>query len=135
VEGVVKQHSGFEDLVDATDHLGRGRRAYAERAWRDAYEALSLADGEGGLRAEDLEHLATSATCSDGRTSGCAVSSEPVHDRGVVEAAPGLYFVGRPFLYGFTSSLIGGVGRDAEHIVKHIASAGSNGRRGAEPEV
>jgi putative flavoprotein involved in K+ transport len=60
---------------------------------------------------------------------------EPVHDRGVVEAAPGLYFVGRPFLYGFTSSLIGGVGRDAEHIAKHIASAGSNGRRGAEPEV
>jgi putative flavoprotein involved in K+ transport len=47
---------------------------------------------------------------------------EPVHDRGVVGAAPGLYFVGRPFLYGFTSSLIGGVGRDAEHIAKHIAS-------------
>ena len=50
---------------------------------------------------------------------------EPVHDRGVVAAAPGLYFVGRPFLYGFTSSLIGGVGRDAEHIARHIASAGS----------
>jgi putative flavoprotein involved in K+ transport len=48
---------------------------------------------------------------------------EPVHDRGVVEAEPGLYFVGRPFLYGFTSSLIGGVGRDAEHVVRHIASA------------
>jgi putative flavoprotein involved in K+ transport len=54
---------------------------------------------------------------------------EPVHDRGVVEAAPGLYFVGRPFLYGFTSSLLGGVGRDAEHIARHIASAGPNGRR------
>jgi putative flavoprotein involved in K+ transport len=48
---------------------------------------------------------------------------EPLHERGVVEAQPGLYFVGRPFLYGFTSSLIGGVGRDAEHIVEHIASA------------
>ena len=45
---------------------------------------------------------------------------EPVHDRGVVESAPGLYFVGRPFLYGFTSSLIGGVGRDAKHIANHI---------------
>ena len=52
---------------------------------------------------------------------------EPVQDRGVVGASPGLYFVGRPFLYGFTSSLIGGVGRDAEHIAKHIAS-GQNGR-------
>jgi putative flavoprotein involved in K+ transport len=49
---------------------------------------------------------------------------EPVHDRGVVEAAPGLYFVGWPFLYG---SLIGGVGRGAEHIAEHIAS-GQNGR-------
>jgi putative flavoprotein involved in K+ transport len=54
---------------------------------------------------------------------------EPVHDRGVVEAAPGLYFVGRPFLYGFTSSLLGGVGRDAEHIARHIGSAGPNGPR------
>ena len=52
---------------------------------------------------------------------------EPVQDRGVVVPSPGLYFVGRPFLYGFTSSLIGGVGRDAEHIAKHIAS-GQNGR-------
>jgi putative flavoprotein involved in K+ transport len=47
---------------------------------------------------------------------------EPVHDRGVVTGAPGLYFVGRPFLYGFTSSLIGGVGRDAEHVARHIAA-------------
>jgi putative flavoprotein involved in K+ transport len=47
---------------------------------------------------------------------------EPMHDRGVVAAEPGLYFVGRPFLYGFTSSLIGGVGRDAEHVADHIAS-------------
>ena len=51
---------------------------------------------------------------------------EPVHDRGVVPAEPGLDFLGRPFLYGFTSSLIGGVGRDAEHIARHIASQGSS---------
>jgi putative flavoprotein involved in K+ transport len=47
---------------------------------------------------------------------------EPVQERGVVASAPGLYFLGRFFLYAFTSSLIGGVGRDAEHIAKHIAS-------------
>jgi putative flavoprotein involved in K+ transport len=57
---------------------------------------------------------------------------EPVHDRGVVEAEPGLFFVGRPFLYGFTSSLIGGVGRDAEHIAKRIAAAERNGGRRRE---
>jgi putative flavoprotein involved in K+ transport len=53
---------------------------------------------------------------------------EPLHERGVVEGQPGLYFVGRPFLYGFTSSLIGGVGRDAEHVVEHIASRPGRGR-------
>ena len=47
---------------------------------------------------------------------------EPRYDRGVVENQPGLYFVGRFFLFGFTSGLLGGVGRDAEHIARHIAS-------------
>jgi putative flavoprotein involved in K+ transport len=46
----------------------------------------------------------------------------PIHDRGVVESEPGLYFVGTYFLYSLSSLLIGGVGRDAEHIVRHLAS-------------
>jgi putative flavoprotein involved in K+ transport len=54
---------------------------------------------------------------------------EPVHDRGVVAAEPGLYFVGRPFQFAFTSSLIGGVGRDAEYVVQQIAAAAANGHR------
>ena len=41
-------------------------------------------------------------------------------DRGIVAAEPGLYFVGRPFLYAFNSHTIGGVGRDAAHVVEHI---------------
>jgi putative flavoprotein involved in K+ transport len=46
----------------------------------------------------------------------------PIHDRGIVEACPGLYFVGLPFLYSLSSALLGGVGRDARHIVEHIVS-------------
>jgi len=45
----------------------------------------------------------------------------PVHDRGVVGSEPGLYFMGLVFLYSLSSALIGGVGRDAEYIAKHIA--------------
>ena len=41
-------------------------------------------------------------------------------DRGIVAAEPGLYFVGRPFLYAFNSHTIGGVGRDAAHVAEHI---------------
>jgi putative flavoprotein involved in K+ transport len=48
----------------------------------------------------------------------------PMHDRGVVRTEPGLYFVGLFFLYAATSSLIGGAGRDAEHVVKAIAAGG-----------
>ena len=44
----------------------------------------------------------------------------PIHDRGIVESCPGLYFVGLPFLYSLSSALLGGVGRDAQHIVDHI---------------
>jgi putative flavoprotein involved in K+ transport len=44
----------------------------------------------------------------------------PMHDRGAVVSEPGLFFVGLPFQYAFTSSLIGGVGRDAEYVVERL---------------
>jgi putative flavoprotein involved in K+ transport len=46
----------------------------------------------------------------------------PVQYRGVARSAPGLYFVGLLFLHSFTSMLIGGAGRDAERVAKHIAA-------------
>ena len=48
-------------------------------------------------------------------------AGEPVHQHGVA-SEPGLYFVGLDFLYSFTSENVGGVGRDAKHIARHIAS-------------
>jgi putative flavoprotein involved in K+ transport len=47
---------------------------------------------------------------------------EPIHRRGIVESQPGLYFVGLFFLYAMSSGFLPGVGRDAEHIVKDIAT-------------
>ncbi|WP_254528453.1 flavin-containing monooxygenase [Natrinema gelatinilyticum] len=47
---------------------------------------------------------------------------EPVHDRGVVPDAPGLYFVGLFFLYSMTSSLFTGVDRDARYVVDHLTT-------------
>jgi len=46
----------------------------------------------------------------------------PIHERGVVESEPGLYFVGLEFLYAMSSVMVHGVGRDAQHIADHIAS-------------
>jgi len=59
---------------------------------------------------------------------------EPRHERGVVRSEPGLYFIGLFFLSAGSSSLIGGVGRDARRIARHIASRRAAGP-GAEREV
>jgi putative flavoprotein involved in K+ transport len=44
----------------------------------------------------------------------------PRHERGIAPV-PGLYFAGLPFQYSFSSMLLGGVGRDARYIARHIA--------------
>jgi len=59
---------------------------------------------------------------------------EPRHERGVVRSEPGLYFIGLFFLSTGSSSLLGGVGRDAGHIARHIASQRAEGG-GAEQEA
>jgi putative flavoprotein involved in K+ transport len=58
-------------------------------------------------------------------------SGYPIHHRGVVDAAPGLYFLGLPFQYTPTSEHVGGVGKDAKYISEHIAarSLTRSGRR------
>jgi len=52
----------------------------------------------------------------------------PLEARGVVPSSPGLYFVGLAFQYAFASMLVGGVGRDAGYVVKHITTRAANGR-------
>jgi putative flavoprotein involved in K+ transport len=51
---------------------------------------------------------------------GCG-PGEPAHQRGLMAAYPGLYFVGLHFLYAMSSVMIHGVGRDARRIARHIA--------------
>jgi putative flavoprotein involved in K+ transport len=46
----------------------------------------------------------------------------PVQYRGVVGSSPGLYVAGIPFLHSFASMLVGGTGRDAKRVVRHIVS-------------
>ncbi len=40
----------------------------------------------------------------------------PIQHRGVIAKEPGLYFVGLHFLYAMSSTMIHGVGRDAEYV-------------------
>ena len=64
---------------------------------------------------------------------------EPVHERGVVPGEPGFYFVGLHFLYAFSSTMIHGVGRDAERVAgvigKRLAADGKIASPGAPAPV
>ena len=99
--------------VRRLDALEHGRRAYAEYRWATADESLSLADGHEPLDVDEER-------------------PDLVTDRGIVAGEPGLYFVGRPFLYAFNSHTIGGVGRDAAHVVEHIARSQPSPRSRAQ---
>ena len=46
---------------------------------------------------------------------------EPKHEKGVVSGEPGLYFVGRMFVYAASSVMVHGVGRDAERVARIIS--------------
>jgi putative flavoprotein involved in K+ transport len=45
---------------------------------------------------------------------------EPIQHRGIVTSEPGLYFVGPHFLYAASSTMIHGIGRDAERVADTI---------------
>ncbi len=58
---------------------------------------------------------------------------EPIHDRGVSTAVPGLYFVGLHFLYAMSSATLIGVGRDAKHVVRAVEANVRSARRAGAP--
>jgi putative flavoprotein involved in K+ transport len=46
-----------------------------------------------------------------------------IHDRGVVESEPGLYFVGLKFLYSALSDTLLAIGRDSGYVVEDISTS------------
>jgi putative flavoprotein involved in K+ transport len=55
-------------------------------------------------------------------------NGEPAHESGIVVSHPGLYFVGLHFLHAFSSTMIHGVGRDAERVATHVAARAATAR-------
>jgi putative flavoprotein involved in K+ transport len=53
----------------------------------------------------------------------------PRQERGVAASAPGPYFAGLLSQYAFSSMLVGGAGRDAAYVAKHIAAHRPDKRR------
>jgi putative flavoprotein involved in K+ transport len=59
----------------------------------------------------------------------------PEQKRGVVPSAPGLYFVGMPFLHSFSSMLILGASRDGKRVAEHIVARVARAPRRSDLQV
>jgi DNA-binding NarL/FixJ family response regulator len=90
--------------VTATDHLERGRKAYARCAWRDAFESLTEATAP-----DDLERLATAAYML-GRDDDHEAALERAH-QAYLDRGEGLPAVRCAFWIGMHLILRGQVGR------------------------
>jgi len=53
----------------------------------------------------------------------------PVAPHGIAPDAPGVYFMGLPFQSGVTSTLVGGMARDAKRIVQHLVARNGHATR------
>ena len=56
-----EQRRGKKRAIEVSGELAEGRRCCEKKAWADAFESLTLADGQAPLAVEDLERLAMSA--------------------------------------------------------------------------
>lgn len=111
--------------ADGLDHLERSRNYYDRRAWADAYQALSLADQERPLEAEDLERLSMAAYLV-GRDDEYLRTLERAHNaylnaRQCARAVRCAFWLGfRLLLRGETGRATGWFGR-AERLLDHEA--------------
>ena len=68
-----------------------------------------------------LGHGLSRRTSAGSRLPALDDAGEPVHRRGVTACA-GLYFLGLPWLHKLKSSVLCGVGEDAQHLAERIAA-------------
>jgi putative flavoprotein involved in K+ transport len=109
--------------------LLRHRRADLDRAGIERHDArtVGVRDGKPELADGTVLDVANVIWCTGFRADfdwiHLPVVGEdgwPIQDRGAAAAAEGLYFLGLPFLYGFSSMLVLGAARDAAHVVDRI---------------
>jgi putative flavoprotein involved in K+ transport len=111
--------------------LLRVKSAHLDRAGVDRREirTVGVRDGKPLLADGTVLDVATVVWCTGFRQDYGWIKVDgfagedgwPVERRGVVSSAPGLYVLGVPFTYAFTSMLVGGAGRDAGYVVDRIA--------------
>jgi putative flavoprotein involved in K+ transport len=122
-------HSGPLVRVKSADLVAAG----VERVPR----TVGLRDGRPVLADGRTVDVANVVWCTGFRPDGSwidlpgiDVAGDPPQYRGVVEGQPGLYALGRLFQYALASSMIRGVGPDAEYIADHLSSRRTPAKHG-----
>ena len=109
--------------------LLRVRREDLDRAGVERFEARteSVEDGKPMLADGQVLDVANVVWCTgfrpDFRWIELPITGDdgwPEQQRGVVSSAPGLYFLGLPFLYSFASMLVAGAGGDAAYVADRV---------------
>jgi putative flavoprotein involved in K+ transport len=115
------------DVLSGTDKLiGMSEKDLVSPTLRRTGRVTGVSDGSPVLEDGSIADVKSIVWCTgfrpDFRWIDVAVFGEdgyPRHTRGATEV-PGLYFLGLRFLYRLNSSLVGGVGADAEHVANLV---------------
>jgi putative flavoprotein involved in K+ transport len=114
-----------------------GVQLYGKLTGFDA-SGLRFADGQ-TLAPDDLTVIWCTGFRSDyayieplDRSAAFDADGLPLHVRGVVEGAPGLYFVGLRYQHTSASHDIYGVGQDARYVAEHIQRRAVRGQQGGD---
>jgi putative flavoprotein involved in K+ transport len=97
---------------------------------------VGVKDGQPQLADGSIHDVATVVWCTGFRPDFAWVEAAalddhgwPIQERGLATGAPALYFLGMPFLFGFTSMLVLGADRDAGFVADAVARrAAADGR-------
>jgi putative flavoprotein involved in K+ transport len=127
-------------VLEGTDKLiGMSERNLASPTLRRVGRVVGTRDGLPQLEDGSVAKVQSIVWCTGFRPDFrwielpiLAEDGNPKHNRGVTDV-PGLYFLGLRFLHRLNSSLVGGVGADAEYVAGVLASRYGDIRGAASP--
>ena len=127
----VRFHGGPALRVKAADLVQRGVRRVTERVVVVQYGRPALADGTVVPARNVVWCTGFHQTFDWIKLPIFDEHGWPVEYRGVVDEAPGLFFCGLSFQFGFGSMVFAGIGRDSEYVARRVVERSRTSARRA----
>lgn len=127
-----------KDVLSGTDKLiGMSEKDLLSTTLRRTGRVAGVKDGRPVLEDGSVADVRSIVWCTGFRPDFSWIDAPvfgqdgyPAHTRGATEV-PGLYFLGLRFLYRLNSSLVGGVGADAQHVANMVRARYGDARAAA----